>query len=66
MHIEAATHMAWDLPYEATLPRPGPCIGRAPHHPWGPCIGRTLCPTVIRETSTRHEEVATFTHSIRM
>ncbi len=57
--------MAWDLPYEATLPWPSPCIGCAPHHPLGPCIGCTLHPTVIGETSTRHEEVATITHSIK-
>jgi hypothetical protein len=64
-HVEAATLMVWDLPYEATLPRPGPCIGRAPHHPLGPYIGCTPHPTVVGETSTRHEEVATFTHSIK-
>ena len=63
-HVEAATLMALDLPYEATLPQPSPCISRAPHHPLGPCIGCTPHPTVIRETSTRHEDVATFTHSI--
>jgi hypothetical protein len=57
--------MAWDLPYEATLPPPGPCIGCAPHHPLGPCIGHTPHPTVIGETNTRHEEVPMFTHSIR-
>jgi hypothetical protein len=64
-HVEAVTLMAWDLPYEATLPRPGLCIGCAPHHPLGPCIGRIPHLTVIGETSTRHEEVATFTHSIK-